>query len=274
MSCHVTCVHESCHTYQWVMPHVSTSHVTHINESYHTYQWVMPHIWTSHWHVWHDSLICVTWHERHELSCRLTRIFWNDVTDMTVWTCVVSCHTHINESCHIHQRVMQHISTSHITHCNTLQHTATHCNTLQHIWTSHITHYNDSRHVTHFTYINESCYTYPRVVSQISTSHITDINESCYTYQWVISQTSTSHMTHINESRHVTHVKMRQRYHRHLLLGALRVRRRRFVSMSWDWLFHKYQWWKSRKRVRDMQTFLLCAPRMWMWRFWESCSFH
>ena len=36
--------HESCHTYQRVMSHVSKSHVTHIDESCDTYEWVMSHI--------------------------------------------------------------------------------------------------------------------------------------------------------------------------------------------------------------------------------------
>jgi len=45
---HVTHMNESCHTCQWVIPHIWMSHVTHVNESCHTYEWVMWHIWTSH----------------------------------------------------------------------------------------------------------------------------------------------------------------------------------------------------------------------------------
>jgi len=41
-------MNESCHTYEWVMPHIWMSHVTHINKSCHTYEWVMSHIWMSH----------------------------------------------------------------------------------------------------------------------------------------------------------------------------------------------------------------------------------
>jgi len=42
---HVTHINESCHTYQWVMSHISMSHVTRMNESCHTYQWVMSHVY-------------------------------------------------------------------------------------------------------------------------------------------------------------------------------------------------------------------------------------
>jgi len=72
-----------CHTCECVISHMWTSHVTHMNASCHTCEWVMSHMRTSHitpchtgerrninWatmcdmartHVWHDSLICVTW---------------------------------------------------------------------------------------------------------------------------------------------------------------------------------------------------------------------
>jgi len=73
--------------------------------------------------------------------------------------------THINESCHTYERVMEYYcvkenkkkqmtpsarlakskSLQHTaTHCNTLQHTATHCNTLQHT----ATHCNTLQHTT------------------------------------------------------------------------------------------------------------------------------
>jgi len=81
---HVTHMNESCHKYQWVMPHICVtlmSHVTglmlYLEQSCHAYRWVMSHVWTSHpfiratWlidmcdmihsHVCHDSSICVAW---------------------------------------------------------------------------------------------------------------------------------------------------------------------------------------------------------------------
>jgi len=45
---HGTHINESCHTYQWVVSHTSTSHVAHINEACHIYQRVMSHISMSH----------------------------------------------------------------------------------------------------------------------------------------------------------------------------------------------------------------------------------
>ena len=58
---HVTHIHDSCHTYEWVMSpayravppqhptsHIRMSHVTFMNESCHTYKWVMSHIYMSH----------------------------------------------------------------------------------------------------------------------------------------------------------------------------------------------------------------------------------
>jgi len=41
---HVTHMDESCHTYGWVMSHISMSPVTHMNESCHTHEWVVSHI--------------------------------------------------------------------------------------------------------------------------------------------------------------------------------------------------------------------------------------
>ena len=59
--------------------------------------------------------------------------------------------THIDESCHTHERVMSHI------------------------WTSHVTR------------MNESCHTYEWVKSHVWMSHVTHMNESCHTSEWVMS---------------------------------------------------------------------------------------
>ena len=50
---HATHMHESCHTYAWVMPHIGMSHATHIyawgmSKSCHTHEWGMSHIWMRH----------------------------------------------------------------------------------------------------------------------------------------------------------------------------------------------------------------------------------
>jgi len=45
---HVTHLNESCHTFEWVMPHTWMSHVTHLNESYHAHKWIASHAWKNH----------------------------------------------------------------------------------------------------------------------------------------------------------------------------------------------------------------------------------
>jgi len=56
--CH-TCMHESCHTYEWVMSRIWMSHFTRMNESCHTYEWVISHVWMSH--VTHMNESCHTY---------------------------------------------------------------------------------------------------------------------------------------------------------------------------------------------------------------------
>ena len=96
------------------------------NESCHTHEWVMSHMIESH--VW------------------IRRV------------------THMNESCHTYQWVMSHTWMSHVAHMNesirtngsvsshgnTLQHTATHCNTLQRMSQfAHGSHQTCMSHVAH-----------------------------------------------------------------------------------------------------------------------------
>ena len=78
---HVIHMTESCHIYEWVMPHIWMSHVTHMNESCHMYEWVMPHIWMSHVTYMNESCHIYEWVMSH------------------MWMSHV---THMNESCHIH----------------------------------------------------------------------------------------------------------------------------------------------------------------------------
>jgi len=102
---HVTRMNESCHTYEWVMPHIRMSHVTLMNESCHTYEWVMSHVW---------------------MSC---------VTHMNE-----SCHTykwvmsHIWMSYRTYERVISHIWISHVTRMNESCHP----------WMNHVIYMNKS----------------------------------------------------------------------------------------------------------------------------------
>jgi len=162
------CRWESCHAYEWVMPHTNEfchvwmSYGMHmnkscltcewVNESGHTYEWVMSHIWMSHV-------------------------------------------THMNESCHTrmcsvtYEWVMACIWMSHISHMNKSWQT----------WMSHVTHMNETCHtygwvLSHMWMgcVNESCRTHERVMSHVS---------------WVMSHILYELWTHLNCWRgHVSHV--------------------------------------------------------------------
>ena len=62
-----------------------------------------------------------------------------------------SHYTHMNESCHTHERLTSYT------------------------WMSRVTH------------VNDSCHIHQRVMSHIWTSHVTQMNESCHIYEWVMS---------------------------------------------------------------------------------------
>jgi len=158
-------------TYEWVMSHMCMSHVTHVHESCHTYKWVirMCDQWISlktDSFVWNDSFICVTWKAQHAMFV----VSWwfpppteyNRVMSHR-WT---SHDTHMNESCHTYESNMSHIVMSHGMQWIVVFGMAP---SSSRIWTSHV------------TYINESRHTYQRVTSHISMSHVTHINESCRT---------------------------------------------------------------------------------------------
>jgi len=170
---HGTHMHESWHTYEWVMAHVWMSLVTRMDESCHTYGWVMSHIWTSH--VTHE------WVMSH------------------IWT------SHVT-----HEWVMSPIWTSHVMHCrwsasNMLQGDEDAEDSLIHKRGIHsrallqkMTYKNKESyasspscilvvaHLSHVTRMNESCHTCEQVMSHLWMSHVTLMNESCHTYEWVL----------------------------------------------------------------------------------------
>ena len=82
---HATRVNESCHTCEWVLPHVWKSLATHVNESHHidecerslrcNYVW---HDCTYVWrlfHVWHDCNCSYVWQCERSLRCSYV---WHD----------------------------------------------------------------------------------------------------------------------------------------------------------------------------------------------------
>jgi len=134
---HVTHIHESCHTYQRVMSHSSSSavtcleramsHVTHIDESCHTYGRVMSRIWMSHVTHMDESCHAYGWVMSHIWMSHCKYV--NDVANKKSLKCIncrVQCHvvnkmshvTHIHRSCHTYSWVMSRIWISHVTHVN------------------------------------------------------------------------------------------------------------------------------------------------------------
>ena len=114
-------MNESCHTFEWVMSHISMSHVAHMSESCRTYEWVMLHIWMSH--VTNMSESC------HTYEIFLTQGMWHILDELCPTNTAndrVMSHTHsgwrshvthtqqMKESCHTHtadEGVMSHTHT-------------------------------------------------------------------------------------------------------------------------------------------------------------------
>jgi len=177
---HVTHANESCHTYEWVMPHAilhepchilcigELSHVTHMNEPCYTDEWVMPqaifnkpchtyqramsHIWMSHViQIWKQSL------EGRKHILRIGEL---------------SHVSHMNEPCHTYERVMSHVRMSHV--IQILK--------------------EGLKHILCIGALSMLCIG--------ALSHVTHMNESCHTYEWVTSHMWTSHVIRMNESWH------------------------------------------------------------------------
>jgi len=114
---HIALMHESCHTYEWVMSHIRMSHVTHTNESCHTYEWVMSHIWMSHVTHTNESSPTYEWAMSHIRMSHVTRMNESYHTYEWVISDIRMSHvTHVSESCHTYEWVMSHAYLSHITH--------------------------------------------------------------------------------------------------------------------------------------------------------------
>ena len=199
---HVTYINKSRHTYQRITPHIPMSHVTHIDESCHTYQHILsqshpcfvaraaPQQNNASYHTYeqpklHISTSHVTHMKQHHL--------WQPLTDSEAR----AASPQMNESWNPYERPTSHITTSHIAYdkmffSSCLTHSearAVHkqmSESMSHVWTIHITHINESSHTYETTPsftsadsearappppINESCHTYKRPMSHISTCY-------------------------------------------------------------------------------------------------------
>jgi len=120
---HVKHVHESCHTYEWVIWNIWMSHVTPVNESCHICKWVMSHIWMRH--VTHMNESCHT-HEfvmQHTWMCHITHMNESCFIRLAIRLCIAvvcfAAHAHptqMKKPCHTYECVMSHLWISHVTH--------------------------------------------------------------------------------------------------------------------------------------------------------------
>ena len=171
---HVTHMHESCHTYEWV-----------------TYVWVKSHMWMGHvTHTeWRKDLGCLIFishfpqkspiirgsFAENDLQLKASYAFTLLCTSNVSWFLLLLSHvTRVNASWHTYEWVMLHIWMGHVTHMIDLCHTYEWV--MSHTWMSHVTH------------MNELCHTYEWVMSHIWMSHDTHRNESWHTYRWVMAQ--------------------------------------------------------------------------------------
>jgi len=202
---HVIHIHESCHTYEWVMSHIWISHVIHIHESCHTYAWVMSHIYMSHVIHIHESC--------HTYAWVMSRIYMSHVI-YTEWVTSTFYHvTHMNRSYPTHQP--RHTSkrgwlVNGVTpDISIWWHTYTWV--MAHIYMRRVSHTYEMSHVDIIP-----CHTCAGVMSHIwmmshmCMSHVPHMHQSCHTYTWVTTHIYISHVTHMKwvtlTSYHVAHL--------------------------------------------------------------------
>ena len=157
---HVTPVNESCHTYEWVMVHISMSHGTHVNESWHTCEGVMTKMYMSQRQKY---FLCATWLIH---MCDMTHIHKSHKTQSHV--CNV---TNTNEQFHTCMLGPRQMDESHCKHtCESLQ---------AHMWVTASTHVT---RVTPSTHVKELWHICKLVMAHMRMNHGTHVNESCHTY--------------------------------------------------------------------------------------------
>ena len=126
------------------------------------------------------------------------------------------------------------------THCNTLQHSATQCNTWRPLTRERSRDRKSSVVLTASTFlscciwsvlrhINESCHTYQRVTSHIWMGHVTHMKEECDTCEIVMWQTWLGQVTQMHESCHTFICVMS-------LVWTSRLTRRIKSGHTYDWV--------------------------------------
>jgi len=173
-------VNESCHTYEWVVPHMWMSHVAHVNESCRTCEWVVSHIWVSR--VTHVNESCLTcqW-----VVCHMS----------------MSCVTPMSESCHTYEK-------SHVTNRPTGWRRPIGCLKLQVIFRKRATNYRPL--LRKMTYKDKAscessppctpCQTCEWIMSLVRLSCVTLVGESHHTCEKIMSHIWMRHVTNMHFS--------------------------------------------------------------------------
>jgi len=109
---------ESCVTYEWIMSHTWTSRVTRMKDLHHTkryFTWLNTH-GNTHCNKYCNTLQHTSYHKK--VSCESSHTATRTATHYNT--------RHTKEPCRMNQHTLQHTLIHTATHCNILQHTATH----------------------------------------------------------------------------------------------------------------------------------------------------
>ena len=224
----VTCMNESCHTYQsfiskeswhawktaswnlltqcfkvcntWQKTFHTYEEVIHQmrHKSFYTYGWVISEMS----HFWNES--CVISRIQNTLSYNALTYEKRHLTRHWHMKDALTRHWHMRDALTYERRRVV-IQPTHPSASTSVQYEWI----MAHIWMSHVTHMEESCHtygwvmshiwMSHVTHMEESCHTYGWVMSHIWMSYVTHMDESCHTYGWVMSHMWMSHVTHMND---------------------------------------------------------------------------
>ena len=166
-------LHTPFHTFECVMSHIHFIIVS--------YTWMRQLI-----HASSDTFECIMLYRPHIHFIIIAYTIWyfNGICHISygceTWR-VRRWRRELSETCHMYERGMSDVWTSHVTRWNESCHTDEWVRS--HIWVSHVTH------------LNESCHKYERVLSNVEMSHLS--------HEWM-SDVTHGHVTHMNESCHTS----------------------------------------------------------------------
>jgi len=181
----------SCHTYEWVMPHIWMDHATHINGSCHTYKGATPHTsWViSRIEMGHGS--CQT-HQEVAFRIPFSHVpYTNESCPTYGWgmSHIWKSHARANASCPNCGRDMSQYPVSRRYAALTNELCLKYGWGKPHIWRGHIPYTNESFRMRHVPHMKGSYPVYGGGMSHIWLSHGTHMTESCHTRERALSHT-------------------------------------------------------------------------------------